>query len=129
MAPNKLTSGLGIEGARVASLLHLQDALDPRDDLVRTRIGRFVQIDVARLDVLLDVAVERGRAKRQRCVVIGADVQLVKVLEQQRPLGRLEFGNLVRGFDEEVAGLLNFAQIVDRFLFDLLGFAFLLVRC
>ena len=57
-----------------------QDALDPGDDLVRGRIDRLVQVDAARLDILVDGPIERRRTVRQRRVVVRADVQLVKVL-------------------------------------------------
>lgn len=114
-----LTGGFRIQCARMASFLHLQDALDPCDDLVRARIRRLVQIDVARLDVLLDVTIERRRTARQRRVVIGANVQLVEVLQQQRPLRGVQLADLVRRLDLEVAGLLDLAEIIDGLLFDL----------
>lgn len=123
-----LTGRFRIQRSRVSSLLHLQDPLDPGDDLVRTRIRRFIQINVSRFNVLLDVAIQRRSAERQRRIVVRPDVQLVEVLEEQRPLGCLQFGDLVGGFDEEVAGLLDFAQVVDWLLFDFLRFALLFVR-
>lgn len=44
---------LGVQRARMARLLHPQDALDPGNDLVGGWVGRFVQVDDAVAHVLL----------------------------------------------------------------------------
>ena len=54
---------------------------------IRDRIGRLVQADEPRLDVVLNVPLEWRGAVRQRCVVIGPHVQPVKILQQERPFG------------------------------------------
>lgn len=39
-----------------------KNALDPSDDLVRGRVGRLVEVDDTRADVLLEVALQRRAA-------------------------------------------------------------------
>ena len=82
----------------MAGLLDAQDALDPGDDLVGGGVDGLVQVDAAGLDVVLDGAVEGRGAVGQGCVVVGSDVEFVEVLEQERPVFRVEGGFFVRRF-------------------------------
>ena len=50
---DQVASHLRIQRARVSGLLHAQDALDPRDNLMRGRVGRLIEVDDAVLQVLL----------------------------------------------------------------------------
>lgn len=47
-AHNEAPSHLGIQGATVPCLLHSQDAPDPRNHLMRGRVGGFVEVNKAR---------------------------------------------------------------------------------
>lgn len=53
------TRDLGIERSRVSSLLAAQDPADPSDDLVRRRVRGLVEVDHTRLDVRLEVTLQR----------------------------------------------------------------------
>ena len=58
-AHDQVPGDLGVERARVACLVDAQDAADPGDDLVRGRVGGFVQVDDAVPDIVWRV--EGGR--------------------------------------------------------------------
>ena len=80
------------------SLVDPEDPLDPRHHLVTAGVGRLVQADEPRLDVLLDVPLERRGPMGQRGVVVRPHVQFVEVLEEQRPLRGVQLGGwLLRG--------------------------------
>lgn len=55
-------ANLGIQCARVARLLHAEDALDPCHHLVRGGVGGFVQVDHAIAHILLHSRHEQGAA-------------------------------------------------------------------
>lgn len=80
-----MSNYLWIEGAGMTGFFDFEDALDPRDDFVRARIRRFVQVDVAGAHVVVDVPPEGRSAEGQRRVVSGAHVHAVEVFEEQRP--------------------------------------------
>lgn len=126
-----LTRDFGIQRAGVACLLHLEDFLDPGHHLVGAGVRRLVQVDEASLHVLFDVAVQGRRSVRQRSVVVGTDVQLVEVLQEQRPLRGVQLGDLGGGLDLEVALLLQRANViaVQGLLLDLLLFLLLAYFC
>ena len=69
----KRTANLRIQSATVSRLVHPQYSLDPRDHLVTAGIGGLVQADVAGLDIVNDVTLQRRGAVRKRCVVIGPE--------------------------------------------------------
>lgn len=79
---------LGIEGARVAGLLNIQDLLDPGDDFVGAGIGGLVEVDDTVLQVLLEGPLERGVSGGDGSVVSGEDIHEMVVFEQQWPLLR-----------------------------------------
>ena len=85
-ADHQAARHLGVQGPAVTSLLHPEDPLDPGHHLVRAGVGRFVQVDEAGLDVILDVSLERRGSVWKRSVVVGPDVQFVKVLQEKRPV-------------------------------------------
>lgn len=58
-ADDEHTGDFGVESPAVAGLVHFQNAFDPRDDLVRRGVRRFVQIELALLQVVPDVAFQR----------------------------------------------------------------------
>ena len=58
-ADNKATSDLGIEGARVASLLDLENSLDPSDDFVGGGIRRLIDVEHTGFDVVLDFSLQK----------------------------------------------------------------------
>ena len=95
---------LRVQSARVARLLHTENPTDPGDHLVRRWVRRLVEIDASVLEVLEERALEGRVARWDRAVVPGAHVELVVVLEQQRPLRRVEWWRRLRGLDEEVGG-------------------------
>ena len=66
-------------------LLDAKDPLYPGHDLVRRRVSGLVQVDAPVLDILIQWTLERRAAARYGCVVRGADVQLIIVLQEQRP--------------------------------------------
>lgn len=85
-ADDEAARDLWVERARVTRLFDAQDAADPRDDLVRRRVRRLVEVDDAVAHVLGQRALERRRAGGDRRVVAGAHVEPVVVAQQQRPL-------------------------------------------
>ena len=89
-AHDEAAGDLGVERAGVAGLLDAEHPPDPRDHLVRRRVGRLVQVDHAILEVFLERPLERRVPVGDGRVVAGAHVELVIVLEQQRPLGGVE---------------------------------------
>ena len=86
-ADDEASCHLGIKGPGVAGFFDAENPLDPSDHLVRARVCRLVEVENAALDVLRQRALQRGRSEGQRGVVVGANVELVEVLEQQRPVG------------------------------------------
>ena len=79
-AHNKTSRDFGIERSRMASLLDSQDSFDPGHHLVGARIGWFVQINATTMQILFNWPLQWRTATRQRCIVIGTRIQLVKVL-------------------------------------------------
>ena len=51
-ADNEITRDLRVESSTVSCLLDTEDSLDPSDDLVRGRVGGFVEIDDTVPDVV-----------------------------------------------------------------------------
>lgn len=99
---------LGIEGTGVTSLLHTakpvsavililhpdvhvpKHPLHPSNNLVRRGVRRLVEVDDTAGDVGLDVPLVGRRAIGDGGEVAGPDKHLVVVLEQQRPVARVE---------------------------------------
>mmetsp|Transcript_944 Transcript_944/g.1207 ORF Transcript_944/g.1207 Transcript_944/m.1207 type:complete len:241 (+) Transcript_944:1720-2442(+) len=110
---DKAARHLRIQRATVPCLLHAQDPADPCHHLVTGGVGGLVKIDYTVAYVVEDWALERRAAVRDRRVVPRADVELVVVLEQQRPLGRVELWRRLFGLDREViASLLTLLAFV-----------------
>mmetsp|Transcript_6601 Transcript_6601/g.15791 ORF Transcript_6601/g.15791 Transcript_6601/m.15791 type:complete len:239 (-) Transcript_6601:80-796(-) len=78
-----------IQCSAVSSLLTLQNALDPRHNLMGRRVARLVQVDHTILEILVQFSVKRRRSIRHRREMSRAYVQLVIVLQQQRPVRRV----------------------------------------
>lgn len=118
------TCDLRIQCTGVTSLLHLQYLFDPCYNLVRTGIRGLIEIDKTSFHVFFYVAVQRRGTMCQRCVVVGSDVKLVKILKQQWPLGCLQFGNFWRWLYLKLILFLQSAKIfaIDGLLLDLLLF-------
>ena len=91
-ADHQAARHLGVQGPAVTSFLHPEDPLDPGHHLVRAGVGRLVEVDEARLDVVLNVSLERRCSMRERSVVVGSDVQFIEVLQKQRPVRGVQFG-------------------------------------
>mmetsp|Transcript_33747 Transcript_33747/g.100096 ORF Transcript_33747/g.100096 Transcript_33747/m.100096 type:complete len:511 (-) Transcript_33747:10-1542(-) len=98
---------LWVQRSRVPSLLCPQDAADPRHDLVRRRVGGLVEVDDAVLEVLGEGALERSAPVRDRRIVPGPHIELIVVLQQQRPLRRVERRRAALRLDEEVVRVLR----------------------
>lgn len=79
-ADDEAARDLGIQGARVASLIDLEDALDPGDDLVGRGIGGFVEVYDAVLEVLCKIALEGRGAAGDGRVVGGQNIHSFIVL-------------------------------------------------
>jgi hypothetical protein len=116
-ADNQATGNLGIEGTAVTSLLTSKNALDPSDDLVRGRVGRLVEVNDTRADVLLEVALQGRAAIGDGSEVASSDEELVVVLEEERPLAGVEGRSGRLGLDG-VLILLCYRLLDDR---DFLG--------
>jgi len=95
-ADQQTAGDLGIEGTRVTSLLTLEDLLHPGHNLMGRRVDRLVQIDDAVQQMLLQSTSQGTATMGQRHVVTRADVQLVVILQQQRPFAGVD-GLLVLG--------------------------------
>jgi len=80
-ADDEASCDLGVEGARVASLIDVEDLLDPGDNLVGGWIRRFVKIDAAVVLQHVNRTVGRRIAARQWREVGSFHVQLVVVLK------------------------------------------------
>ena len=109
-ADDEGTSDLGVEGTGVASLLALEDALDPRDNLVGGGVGGLVKVDHTILHVLVERTAEGVETILRLGEVAAADVHVSVVLEEKGPLGdgkgRL-IGLVVAGGNDEVIVLLE----------------------
>lgn len=86
-ADDEASRHLGVKSSGVAGFFDAENPLDPSDHLVRARVCRLVEVENAALDVLRQRALQRGRSEGQRGVVIGANIELVEMLEEQRPVG------------------------------------------
>lgn len=106
-ADDQASCHLGVKGTTVTGLLDTENASEPRDNFVRGRVGRLVEVDHTRLDVALQVTFQGRATVRDRGEVRAADEKLVVVLEEQRPVGSVEFWAGVFGLDHEVALLLG----------------------
>lgn len=95
---------------RVTSLLDTEDALDPSDDLVRRGVRGLVKVDASRLNVGLEVTLERRASGGDRGEVARTDKELVVVLQEERPLAGVELGRNSLRLDGEVARLLDVAH-------------------
>lgn len=74
---------LWIQGTTVASLVHSKNALDPRHNLVRRRIGRLVEVEETRGDVALDLPLQRRTSFGQRRIVVRPHVHIVEILNEK----------------------------------------------
>mmetsp|Transcript_24263 Transcript_24263/g.52200 ORF Transcript_24263/g.52200 Transcript_24263/m.52200 type:complete len:369 (+) Transcript_24263:459-1565(+) len=110
-AHDEVARDLGVQGAAVPGLLHPQHALEPSHDLVRGRVSRLVEVHHTIADVLLQWALQRGVARGDRGVMPRPHVQLVVVLQQQRPFGRIELRHGRLRLDEKIRLLLNRPQV------------------
>jgi hypothetical protein len=94
---------LGIESATVAGLFNTKNLLHPGNNLVRGWVGGLVQVDAATSHVISNRTLKRRASRAHGCVLVAADVQLVVVLQQQRPLAWLDRRLLVLGLDLKVS--------------------------
>ena len=79
---------------------HLPEhALYPRNDLMTGRIRRFVEIDHARTDILLELTLERGASYRYWREMACAYEKLVVVFEEERPVAGVYDRAYVLRFD------------------------------
>lgn len=85
-ADDEVSGDFGIESAAVTGLFDTEEALDPSDDLVGGRVGGFIEVEDAVLEVLSEGAFERGVTGGDGGVVSGADVETVVVFEEDGPL-------------------------------------------
>ena len=105
-------TNLGIERARVAGLLDLENASDPGDNLVTGRIGRFVNVDDAGSDIVLDWPLKWRAAGRDGGEVRRAHVQLIPALQEQWPVGRVGLDFILAHWRQvKVATLLYLADV------------------
>lgn len=80
-AHDEASCDLGVEGARVASLIDVEDFFNPGDNLVGRWIRRLVQVDAAVVLQHVNRTVSRGIAARQWREVGSFHVQFVVVLK------------------------------------------------
>ena len=107
-ADDEAPRDLWVQRARVAGLLDAKDAAEPGHDLVRRRVRGLVQVDHTVPDVLLDLALERGAARRNRRVVTRAHVERVVVAQEQGPLRGVEARRRALRLDHKaIRGLLE----------------------
>lgn len=69
----------------MAGFFDFEDLFDPGDDFVGAGIRWFVQVDTTVFFEDVERAFGWGVTARERSEVCGFDVQLVKVLEKERP--------------------------------------------
>ena len=72
----------------MTGLLHVENFLDPGDDLMRAGIGWLVEVDDTVFKVFLKGSLERGVSGRYGGIVRGEDIHEMIVFEQQWPLLR-----------------------------------------
>lgn len=82
-ADDQAARDLGVERPGVARLLAAQNAAQPRDNLVRGRVGGLVEVDDAVPNVLLELALQRRAAVRKRRVVARAHIELIEILHRR----------------------------------------------
>ena len=85
-ADDEASRHLGVKSSGVAGFFDAENPLDPSDHFVRARVCRLVEVEDAALDVLRQRPLQRGRSEGQRGVVVGANIELVEMLEEQRPV-------------------------------------------
>ncbi len=73
---------LWIECSRMAGLLDMQYAFDPRDYFVTARVCRLVQVDKTAAHIIGDGTLQRRAALSQRRVVVGANIQFIEILRE-----------------------------------------------
>lgn len=98
---NQASGNLRVERSRVTGLLHAENTLEPGNNFVRGRVGGLVKVDNTRLDVGLQITLERADSldisqtpscainktyRRDRGEVRRSNEQFIVVLQQQRPL-------------------------------------------
>jgi hypothetical protein len=79
-AGDKTTGDFWVEGTTVASLVDLEDLLDPRDNFVGAGVGRLIKIDNSVVFKNIDRTFSGRVAAREGCEMGGLDVQFVEVL-------------------------------------------------
>ena len=79
-AHDEAASDLWIEGTRVTSLVHLEDLLDPGDNLMGGWVGWLVKVDDTVVFVHINWTSCWGISAWQRGEVARLDVELVEVL-------------------------------------------------
>ena len=89
-ANNQTSCHLGVEGSGMTGLFDAENSLDPGDHFVRAWVGRLVQVENAAFDVLRQRALQGRRSEGERGVVVGADIELVEVLEEERPVSGVQ---------------------------------------
>jgi hypothetical protein len=97
-ADNQTTSNFGVKGSRVSSLLYSQDSSDPCDNFMTTGVCWLVEVNDSISDVIGQVSVLGTTSSWNWGVVSGSDIKTGKVLEEQRPLGSVDWRS-VGGFD------------------------------
>merc|ERR1712106_656686 len=93
-------------------IVHLENASDPGDNLVTGRIGRFVNVDDAGSDIILDWPLKWRAAGRDWGEVRRANIQLIPTLQQQQPVGRVGLDFILAHWRQvKVATLLYLADV------------------
>mmetsp|Transcript_13303 Transcript_13303/g.24656 ORF Transcript_13303/g.24656 Transcript_13303/m.24656 type:complete len:220 (-) Transcript_13303:166-825(-) len=102
-AHDKTACYLGIECAAVTGLVHSENTTSPSHYFVRRGVGGLVQVDESIPHIVVNRPLKRCVSVRDGGVVRGPDVQLVKVLQQQRPFTGVKLRLLTAGGDRKVA--------------------------
>ena len=119
---------LRVQRTAVTGSLAAEDLLYPGDDFVGGGISGFVEVDASiaireveteRLrNVLLDGTIQRRIAHGNGSVVVGAHIQFVVVLEEKRPLARVQFGSLRLRLDD-ILGFRGCGLFLALFLYPI----------
>ena len=118
---DEASRNFGIESTAVSGFVHPKNFSNPRDNFVRGRIRRFVQIQHSVSYVVVDFSLQRTASLRNGRVVRSSGVELVVIFQQQRPFRRIQFlRNLLR-IDFEITVTMSGPELDIVVYLSLLG--------
>lgn len=88
----------------MARLFGAKNPLNPSNNLMRRRVGGFIEVDDPVTEVFGQRALQRGKPSWERGVMASTDIEAIVVFEEDRPFGGVEGWREGLGLDEEIFG-------------------------